>query len=828
MHSIRRYFIQALTLYSILLVGLFLSYRLLLEYPRELEVLAKHQQQQLQSLNKGLEMNLITLATITKDYAHWDETNELMFAPEEHANYVSKHLAPSVFDSFSLLSIGLYNLNMTPVFQQGYDLEKQLGEPVEKILDFPITDLFSHSDDVHNVQTGWLATTAGPAIFAMVPVSNTSMDAPPSGYLVFVQALTSNHLSQIQSITRLQMTLTPVLSSESVKNELTSLTTPELTEGVVVERTRFLEDYTGRPFLLMHITHELLANPVPFDRPVLIMLFLLLIIPLLIGLLVDRYLLKPIKANTAHIRKMVDKQRVRALSSGSPILELEQIRLAFNNLVNLMNKKQSELKTSQQKELEVGKAKSDFLASMSHEIRTPLTAVIGYAQSILEDDMPADKIDNAVQRIKYNGDHLLRLVNDILDVAKIEQGKIELLEEETSLFILMQEVSYTMEPLANRKGLQLCIDFQFPLPDKILIDRMRLRQILVNLIGNGIKFTETGNIRVLVSVAEPWLRFDVIDSGVGIDSLNAQKIFKSFGQASAEITRQFGGTGLGLHISKKLANLMGGDLTFSSEAKVGSTFTVMIGLKAPPSMQWTQHAEQNDLPDEKRLQQASFSGHVLLADDVEDNRLLIRSLLGRLGLTVDLAENGKEALEKALVTDYDLIFMDIQMPEMDGIQAISQLRSFGNLTTVVALTANVMKQEVKQYLSVGFNAHLGKPIDRPSLIRVLDRYLNQHQGELSELELYDQQEFLQFQQRFIHSLHERLDELKQLIIQGDMAELGNQAHAIRGSAASFEFTDIAELAMQLEKACSAGEPQFISLANKLVSQIENTPADRHE
>jgi signal transduction histidine kinase/CheY-like chemotaxis protein/HPt (histidine-containing phosphotransfer) domain-containing protein len=492
-----------------------------------------------------------------------------------------------------------------------------------------------------------------------------------------------------------------------------------------------------------------------------------------------------------------------------------------------MFKNHLQLQQARQKELEVGKAKSEFLASMSHEIRTPLTAVIGYAQSILEDDMPADKIESAVQRIKYNGDHLLSLVNDILDVAKIEQGKIELLEEETSLFTLMQEVSYIMEPLANRKGLQFVIDFQFPLPDKILIDRMRLRQILVNLIGNGIKFTEKGDIRIHISADEPWLRFDVIDSGIGIDSLNAQKIFKSFGQASAEITHQFGGTGLGLHISKKLANLMGGDLTFTSKAKVGSTFTVMIELKTPPSMQWTQHAEQQAHQDDKRLLQAAFSGHVLLADDVEDNRLLISSILRRMGLTLDLAENGREAIEKALITDYDLIFMDIQMPEMDGMQAVSQLRSFGNLTTVVALTANVMKQEVKQYLSAGFNAHLGKPIDRPSLIRVLERYLSQQQGELSEHELYGQQEFLQFQQRFINNLHNSLNELKQLIIQREMVELGNQAHAIRGSAASFEFTDIAELAMQLEKACSAGEPQFISLANKLVKLIENTSTDSH-
>ena len=479
---------------------------------------------------------------------------------------------------------------------------------------------------------------------------------------------------------------------------------------------------------------------------------------------------------------------------------------------------QHQLTIAKKKETDAHKAKTEFLASMSHEIRTPLTAIIGYAQSILVDNInPTEQLD-LIRRVKTNGDHLLRLVNDILDLSKIEQGKLTLNPEEVPLFELLRDTRFSTENLAQKKRLRYEFKYEFPLPKVVIVDRVRLQQVLVNLLANAIKFTEQGHVELTTFADEHQIFFKVEDSGIGINKEAEKRIFEVFEQESADITRRFGGSGLGLAISRKLTQMMGGDLMFHSEEGKGTTFIVGIALQLPDGTAWLDAPDEIQAETKFLLSQSQFNGKVLIVDDVTDNRKLISIILNRAGVETDEAENGEIALEKALVSDYDLILMDIQMPVLNGIEAVQQLRAFGNRTPVIALTANVMEHEVKQYLEMGFNAHLGKPINRMALSRELARYLQK--GEKAEQKTTYDSEFLVLKEKYITKLKSRIPEITALIEKRDFSELSQLAHSIKGSAGSFEFPILTELASKIEPKAENQEEEALELTKDLVQAIE--------
>lgn len=376
-------------------------------------------------------------------------------------------------------------------------------------------------------------------------------------------------------------------------------------------------------------------------------------------------------------------------------------------------------------------AKSLFLANMTHEIRTPMNAIVGFS-SILAEEKNLDKEDQSLYLgyINNSCQILLSVINDILDFSKIEAGQLELEMTQCPLNSTLVEIEEMLKLGAERKGLVFDVIPCHPLPEFFYSDPTRLKQCLINLVNNAIKFTEEGHVHISVQTTEiesaQWIRFDVEDTGIGIKEEQLNKIFDSFSQADESMSRRFGGTGLGLAITRKLSNLLGGSVEVKSEYGKGSVFTILLPVNAElaqgePS---SNSDEDTHADDQKPSKTDCPQGMVLVAEDVPSNQLLIEELLKRKGLDATVVSNGKEAVQAASEKTFDLIFMDLQMPEMNGYEAIKILQKKHKITTpIIALTASSMKKDVDKCLKAGFCDHVAKPIIRKDFDIVLDKYL---------------------------------------------------------------------------------------------------------
>ncbi|NMC20083.1 MAG: PAS domain S-box protein [Thermogutta sp.] len=387
------------------------------------------------------------------------------------------------------------------------------------------------------------------------------------------------------------------------------------------------------------------------------------------------------------------------------------------------------------------RAKSEFLANMSHEIRTPLTAILGFTEILIADPSveqgPPDGI-HALHTIQRNGKYLLELINDILDLSKIEAGKLEVERIACSPAQLLTDVVALIGVRAAAKNLPLNLQFVGKLPETIDTDPLRLRQILINLIGNAIKFTETGEVRLVVRlVQEPdrpaLLQIDVIDTGIGLTEEQAARLFQPFSQGDSSTTRKYGGTGLGLTISKRLAEMLGGDITFLSTPGKGSTFTLTVATGDLNGVRMldlpSEHAAGKPTgPTAGSVPIVRLHGRILLAEDGPDNQRLISFILRKAGAEVAVVENGQAALNAALAArdcgePFHLILMDMQMPVMDGYTATARLREAGYTGPIVALTAHAMEGDEAKCRETGCDDYLTKPIDRAKFMETIARLL---------------------------------------------------------------------------------------------------------
>ena len=369
------------------------------------------------------------------------------------------------------------------------------------------------------------------------------------------------------------------------------------------------------------------------------------------------------------------------------------------------------------------RSKSTFLANMSHEIRTPLAAILGFSEILKSHDLNIEDRDRYLNIITRSGTSLVRIIDDILDLSKIEAGKIQIEKEPVNLTDLVTDVLAMFSDRALGKGLAIHFDPK-TLPDfPIEADAVRLRQILINLLGNAIKFTSEGSV-TLTCDFEPYsethfeINLRVTDTGIGITSEQAEILFEAFTQADSKTTRNFGGTGLGLALSRKLAKAMGGDVSIEQNAKASGT-TFLIKLVVEKSIA----AITIDLPEETLIEKVGakpLAGWtILVVDDSEDNRLLMKIMLGRQGANVHDAASGVEAITKAHKANYDVVLMDIQMPEMDGYETLAKLRSDNYKKPVFALTAHSMKEEKDRAIAAGFSGHISKPVDRTAIVETL-------------------------------------------------------------------------------------------------------------
>jgi signal transduction histidine kinase/ActR/RegA family two-component response regulator len=371
-------------------------------------------------------------------------------------------------------------------------------------------------------------------------------------------------------------------------------------------------------------------------------------------------------------------------------------------------------------------AKSEFLANMSHEIRTPMTAILGYADIVEARDADPGERAEAVRAIRRSGQHLLTIINDVLDLSKIESGRLQISEETSDVGVLVNDVLGGLRPQADRKGLRVSARLDTPVPELVITDTHRVRQVLINLVGNAIKFTETGGVDIVVTYRLGRLRLSVRDTGVGIAPEKLDLVFQPFEQADNSMTRRHEGTGLGLTISRRLAALLGGELTASSREGHGSVF--ILDIPAPPaegSREITALPRPAAAPAENSEPALRITGaRVLLAEDGPDNQKLISFILSKAGMEVDVVSNGRQAVDRiAAGHAYDLLITDMQMPEMDGYAAARLLRADGYDRPILALTAHAMEGDRERCLQAGCDDYETKPIDRTSLLRTIERLL---------------------------------------------------------------------------------------------------------
>ena len=434
--------------------------------------------------------------------------------------------------------------------------------------------------------------------------------------------------------------------------------------------------------------------------------------------------------NFVHPRRTESGEQVWLSINGQPHFDRDgRFRGYRGTGADITRLKQAEdaLRVSRDRAEVASRAKSEFLANMSHEIRTPMTAVIGMAELLRTSPLSDDQRDK-VETIIRCGEGLLVILNDILDLSRLEAGKLEIEVKSLDLEALLRSVLELMTIKAKAKGLDLSLTLCDEVPRRLHGDGTRIRQVLINLIGNAIKFTESGPIRVTVEPLRSFeggieLRFAVEDSGIGISAADQDRLFEKFEQADSSTSRGHGGSGLGLAISKQLVELMGGEIGLTSRVSEGSTFWFMLPLRLAQSDEAEASLERSNA-----TTAAKRCLEILLAEDNQINRMLLSSMLGRFGHRLALAENGREAVEAAERKAYDIVLMDIRMPVMDGLEATREIRSSNGPnreTPIIAVTADAMVDNEQAFLDAGVDAVATKPIRLPDLLATIDRSLGE-------------------------------------------------------------------------------------------------------
>ncbi len=425
----------------------------------------------------------------------------------------------------------------------------------------------------------------------------------------------------------------------------------------------------------------------------------------------------------------------------------KSLQQARDELEDRVASRTAELQVAMNASEAANRAKSEFLANMSHEIRTPMTAILGFSDVLTQDNLTESERKDFLATIRSNGNHLLGIINDILDISKIEAGKMTMEQIGCSPHRLASEVASLMRPRASAKGLSLEVEYRGSIPATVRTDPTRLRQILINLLGNAIKFTDLGGVRLVVSLlpesqgTEPHLAFEVIDSGVGMTPEQWAAIFKPFCQADNSMTRRFGGTGLGLAISRHLAQMLGGDITGQAAPGKGSSFVVSVTTGSLSGVAMIEGSSEALCADKETPRGASaadirLSTRVLLAEDGPDNQQLIAYVLRHRGAIVDVAENGQIAIDMVLHAQesqqpFDCILMDMQMPVLDGYGATRCLRDAGCRLPIIALTAHAMSGDRDKCIAAGCTDYLTKPIDRTALVETVARHSQSCAEQLS-------------------------------------------------------------------------------------------------
>jgi CheY-like chemotaxis protein len=485
----------------------------------------------------------------------------------------------------------------------------------------------------------------------------------------------------------------------------------------------------------------------------------------------------------------------------------------LQNQKQILSDQAIDIKKARDEALYANSAKSNFLANMSHEIRTPLTSIIGFAESCLDIHQSMKERLKATKTIIKNGKHLMRLINEILDLSKIEAGRLEIEIKSFSVMEVLDEISQLVSIMAEEKGLTFGVNYTYPIPEKIISDPLRLKQILINLCSNAIKFTRKGHVYLNIAYIpeSTSLVFEVVDTGIGMSAEQKEKIFSPFVQADSSTTRKFGGTGLGLTLSQQLAEMLNGEITVESIINKGSRFTVKIKIDEVENSNYIHeraHKKVQKKPEELEEQNVvppKLHGKVLLVEDNKDIQALVKLLLKKVGVDLDIVDDGQQAINNAMNIDYDLVLMDMQMPVMDGLTAMQKLKQQGYTKPVIVMTANAMKKVRDNCKAAGFSGFVSKPIERADLYAELIKYLKPNTS-ISESDtmiltsslLKDEPHLIDLINKFMKRLPAMRDAINLAHSEQNEEEFSGLIHQMKGVGGSYGYPLLTELCAKME------------------------------
>lgn len=711
---------------------------------RSFETLERHYaQRNLARAKEAVDSRVEAIGVKLSDWANWDDTYK--FVEDLNKDYQEANLNAGSIANLKIDFMLFYDpageLREARLLADEENLRPEVPAAFARLLQD--SGGLAGLDKDGDARAGLINLDGQTALFCAKPILTSEGEGPSHGVLVFGDLVDDQLREYIQRFTKCPVTLTDLASDQSDADtaDLPLNTLSSAEDDILVAPEDVSPDSLRQGWALARDIHAkpALVARLDMDRPIfaqgrVTQRYMLYAVAggcgfcgLIIVAFLSRRVLNRVERLSREVVAAHDSLAVRMSDAG--IDELGHLASRINEMLDTIEKSQRELTDARIVAESANKAKSEFLSTITHEIRSPMTAVIGYADLLLEPGVTDEQRRDHVSRIRRSGEHLLGVINDLLDASKIEAGAMTIESVPCSVRQIADDVRSMVEPKAQAAGISLVVEIAQSVPGMIASDPLRLRQVLMNLASNAVKFTKQGSVTIRADLAdESTLRLRVEDTGIGMSPEEVDKLFKPFSQADSSTSRRYGGTGLGLTISRNLARLMGGNITVESRTGEGSTFTATVRFLPCSSVAAVAAAAKRNV---------SLSGlRILLVDDSEDNRKLLAHFLKGAGADVVLANDGQQAIdsikkEMASGGRFHVVLMDMQMPVCDGYEATRRARDMGYLGSIVALTAHSMAEERGRCIAAGCDDFINKPIERTMLCSTVLNWAHRQHIELA-------------------------------------------------------------------------------------------------